>query len=83
MFSPLTDLVRRSHSLHPNFYDGILEWMEDSYIKKFQKNGKVMLTLFLNDDDKGKYDIFLLFFNILPFLLVMFDSVSIAILNLL
>jgi hypothetical protein len=42
-----------------------------------------MLALFLNDDDKGKYDIFLLFFNILPFLLVIFDLVSIAGLELL
>jgi hypothetical protein len=37
-----------------------------------------MLALFLNDDDKGKYDIFLLFFDILPLLLVIFDFVSIA-----
>jgi hypothetical protein len=42
-----------------------------------------MLALFLNDDDKGKYDIFLLFFDILPFLLVIFDLVSIAGLELL
>jgi hypothetical protein len=65
------------------YHDQIAEWLEDSYIKKFQKNGKVMLALFLNDDDKGKYDIFLLFFDILPFLLVIFDLVSIAGLELL
>jgi hypothetical protein len=35
MCSPLTYLIHRSHSLHPNFYDKIAEWMEDSYIKKF------------------------------------------------
>jgi hypothetical protein len=65
------------------YHDQIAEWLEDSYIKKFQGNGKIMLTLFLNDDDKGKYDIFLLFFDILPFLLVIFDFVSIAGLELL
>jgi hypothetical protein len=43
------------------YHDQIAEWLEDSYIKKFQKNGKVMLALFLNDDDKGKYDIFFYF----------------------
>jgi hypothetical protein len=46
-------------------------------------DGKVMLALFLNDDDKGKYDIFLLFFDILPFLLVIFDLISTAGLELL
>jgi hypothetical protein len=60
------------------YHDKIAEWMEDSYIEKFQGNGKVMLALFLNDDDKGKYDIFLLFFYILPFLLLIFYLVSIA-----
>jgi hypothetical protein len=35
-----------------------------------------MLALFLNDDDKGEYDIFLSFFDILPFLLVICDFVS-------
>jgi hypothetical protein len=65
------------------YHDKIAEWMEDSYKKNVQGNGKVMLSLFLNDDDKGKYDIFLLFFNILPFLLVIFDLVSIAGLELL
>jgi hypothetical protein len=68
---------------YDSYHDHIAEWLEDSYIKKFQKNGKVMLALFLNDDDKGKHDIFLLFFVILPFLLVIFDFVSIVGLELL
>jgi hypothetical protein len=42
-----------------------------------------MLTLFLDDDYEGKCDMFLSFFDILPFLLVMFDFVSIAGLELL
>jgi hypothetical protein len=67
---------------HP-YNDKIEEWLEDSYKKNVQGNGKVMLALFLNDDDKGKYDIFLSFFNILPFLLLIFDFVSIAGLELL
>jgi hypothetical protein len=46
--------------------------------KNVQGNGKAMLALFLNDDDKGKYDIFLSFFDVLPSLLVIFYFVSIA-----
>jgi hypothetical protein len=65
------------------YNDKIAEWLEDSYKKNVQGNGKVMLALFLNDDDKCKYDIFLLFLYILPFLLVIFDLVSIARLELL
>jgi hypothetical protein len=69
-FSKLTYIL----SCHYDPYnDKIAEWLEDSYIKNVQGNGKVMLALFLNDDDKGKYDIFLLFFDILPFLLVIFS----------
>jgi hypothetical protein len=60
------------------YHDQITKWLEDSYKKNVQGNGKVMLTLFLNDDDKGKYDIFLLFFDILPFLLLIFYLVSIV-----
>jgi hypothetical protein len=42
-----------------------------------------MLTLFLDDDYEGKCDMFLSFFDILPFLLVMLDLVSIEGLELL
>jgi hypothetical protein len=42
-----------------------------------------MLTLFFNNDYEGKCDIFMSFFDILPFLLVMFDFVSIVGLELL
>jgi hypothetical protein len=80
-----------SHKLHNLIFsyfcnpynDKIAEWLEDSYKKNVQGNGKIMLALFLNDDDKGKYDIFLSFFDILPFLLVIFYFVSIAGLELL
>jgi hypothetical protein len=80
-----------SHKLHNLIFsyfcnpynEKIAEWLEDSYKKNVQGNGKIMLALFLNDDDKGKYDIFLSFFDILPFLLVIFDFVSIAGLELL
>ena len=78
MCSPLVYSFHQSHSLHPNFYDMILEWLEDSYLKNVQGNGKVMLALFLNNDDNGKYDIFFLFFDILPFLLLIFYLVSIG-----
>jgi hypothetical protein len=58
------------------YSDKIAEWLEDSYNKNVQGNGKIMLALFLNDDDKGEYDIFLSFFDILPFLLVICDFSS-------
>jgi hypothetical protein len=73
-----------SHKLHNIIFsyfckpynDKIVEWLEDSYNRNVQGNGKIMLALFLNDDDKGEYDIFLSFFNILPFLLVICDFAS-------
>jgi hypothetical protein len=80
-----------SHNLHNlnisyfcnPYNEKIAEWLEDSYNKNVQGNGKIMLALFLNDDDKGEYDIFLFFFDILPFLLVICDFVSIVGLELL
>ena len=39
-------------------HDQIAEWLEDSYIKKFQRNGKVVLVLFLNEYIGGKDDIY-------------------------
>jgi hypothetical protein len=75
---------RNSHNLHNlilsyfcnPYKDKISEWLEDSYNKNDEGNGKIMLALLLNDDDKGEYDIFLLFLYILPFLLVICDFVS-------
>jgi hypothetical protein len=46
------------------YHDQIAEWLEDSYIKKFQKNGKIMLTLFLNDDNTKVSVIYLCHFLI-------------------
>jgi hypothetical protein len=65
------------------YNDKIAEWLEDSYRKNVQGNGKVMLALFLNDDYKGKYDVFLFNFDTLPFLLLVFNFVFIAGLELL
>jgi hypothetical protein len=42
---------------HDPYNEKIAKWMEDSYINNVQGNGKVMPSLFLNDDDKGKYDV--------------------------
>jgi hypothetical protein len=60
------------------YHDKISQWLEDSYNNNIQGNGKIMLTLFLDDDYEGKCDMFLSFFDILPFLLIMLDFVSIA-----
>jgi hypothetical protein len=65
------------------YHDKIVQWLEDSYNKNIQGNGKIMINLFLDDYYGGEYDIFLSFFDILPFFLIMLDFVSIAGLDLL
>jgi hypothetical protein len=45
--SPLIYPFHQSYSLHPNFYDTILEWLEDSYLKNLHNKDKVVLALFL------------------------------------
>jgi hypothetical protein len=47
MCSSLIYPFHQIHSLHHNFYDMILEWLEDSYLKKFHNKDKVVLALFL------------------------------------
>jgi hypothetical protein len=47
MYSPLVYSLHQSHSFHPNFYDRILEWLEDSYLKNLHNKDKVVLALFL------------------------------------
>jgi hypothetical protein len=47
MCSPLIYSFHQSHSFHPNFYDRILEWLEDSYLKNLHNKDKVVLALFL------------------------------------
>jgi hypothetical protein len=65
------------------YHDNIAQWLEDSYNKNIRRNGKIMLTLFLNVDYEGKHDMFLSFVDILPFFLMMLDLVFIAGLELL
>jgi hypothetical protein len=62
------------------YHDNIAQWMEDSYNKNIRGDGKIMLTLFLDDDYEGKCDMFV---HILPFFLIMLDLVFIAGLELL
>jgi hypothetical protein len=45
--SPLIYPFHQSHSLHPNFYNRIFEWLEDSYLKNLHNKDKVVFTLFL------------------------------------
>jgi hypothetical protein len=58
---------------YDSYHDHIAEWLEDSYIKKFQKNGKVMLILFLNEYIGGKHDIFLFHLQILHSFILIFN----------
>jgi hypothetical protein len=72
---------------HPCYYDPyhdkIVQWLEDSYNKKIRRNGKSMLTLFLDVDYEGKRDMFLSLVDLLPFFLMMLNLVFIAGLELL
>jgi hypothetical protein len=47
MCSPLIYPFHQSHSLHPNFYDMILECLEDSYLKNLHNKDTIVLALFL------------------------------------
>jgi hypothetical protein len=60
MCSPLIYPFHQSHSLHPNFYDRILEWLEDSYLKNLHNKDKVVLALFLPKYLGSKHDMILL-----------------------
>ena len=63
------------------YHDKIAQWLEDSYNRNIRRNGKIMLTLFL--DVEGKRDMFLSFVDLLPFFLMTLDLVFIAGLELL
>jgi hypothetical protein len=58
---------------YDSYHDKIAEWLEDPYIKKFQKNGKVVLILFLNEYIGGKHDIFLFHLQILHSFILIFN----------
>jgi hypothetical protein len=60
MCSPLIYLFHRSHSLHLNFYDRILEWLEDLYLKNLHNKDKVVLALFLPKYLGSKHDMIFL-----------------------
>jgi hypothetical protein len=57
MCLPLADLVHQIYNFPSVFYDGIADWLEDSYLKKNQSKGKVILTLFLIENIGCKHDI--------------------------
>ena len=60
MCSPLIYPFLQNHSLHPNFYDRILEWLEDSYLKNIHNKDKVLLALFLPKYLGSKHDMIML-----------------------
>jgi hypothetical protein len=53
------------------------------HIVKSFENGKVILTLFVNEDQEDKYNVFPFHFEVLQFLLLIFDFVFFAGLKLL
>jgi hypothetical protein len=60
MCSPLIYPFHQIHSLYPIFYDRILEWLEDSYIKNLHNKDKVVLALFLPKYLGSKHNMILL-----------------------
>ena len=60
------------------YYDRIAYWLEDSYREKFLENGKVTITLFVNEDQGDKYNVFPFHFELLQFLLLILDFVFFA-----
>jgi hypothetical protein len=60
MCSPLIYPFHQSHSLHPNFYDRILEWLEDLYLKNLHNKDKVVFVLFLPKYLGSKHDMIFL-----------------------
>jgi hypothetical protein len=60
------------------YHDKIAKWLENSYINKFQKNGKFMLVLFLNEYIGVKNDIFLSYLQILHYFILIFDFLCLA-----
>jgi hypothetical protein len=60
MCSPLIYPFHQSHSLHPNFYDKILERIEDSYLKNIHNKYKVVVALFLPKYLASKHDMIFL-----------------------
>jgi hypothetical protein len=65
------------------YHDKITEWLEDSYINKFQNNGKVVLSLFLTKYIRRKNNIFILYMQILHSFILIFDFLCLAGLNML
>jgi hypothetical protein len=56
MCSPLIYPFHQSHIFHPNFYERILEWLEDSYLKNLHNKDKFLLALFLPKYIGSKHD---------------------------
>jgi len=64
---PPMDFMLVDHTLHSKFYDRIVEWLENSYLKRFPKTSKSFLSLYVNRVSNGKDDIFLFSFLLLSY----------------
>jgi hypothetical protein len=58
---------------YDSYHDKITEWVEDSYIKKFQKNDKVVLAFLLTEYIGGKHNIFISYLQIIHSFILIFD----------
>jgi hypothetical protein len=51
----------QSHVGNCIYYDRIADWLEYSYLEKFLGNSKAIFTLFVNKDQRGNWNMFLLY----------------------
>ena len=49
IYLPPMDFMLVDHVLHSEFYDRIAEWLENSYLKRFPKTGKFVLSLYVSN----------------------------------
>ena len=51
---PCMDFIFLDHTLHYNFHEKIVEWLENSYLKRISETGKHVLSLHVNRISNGK-----------------------------
>ena len=60
------DFMLLDHTFHSKFHDRIAEWLENSYLKRFPKTGKFVLSLYVSNgkDDKLLFSFLLLTYHL-------------------
>jgi hypothetical protein len=53
---PFINIIQQGYCFHYEFHYKIVDWFEDSYFKRFPKNGKAIVSLIVSGDQSGKHD---------------------------